>query len=547
MRTIRTALLAATIIVPVGVPLSGAIAQQDGMPRDGGSMTISFKDDVATLDPAIGYDWQNWPIIKVIFDGLMDYAPGTTTLKPNLAESFSVSQDGKTYTFKLRSGPAFTNGRPVVAQDVVYSIERTCNPKTQSPGASFFGSIAGFDTFNAGKAPHLAGVKAVDDHTVQFTLSRPDATFLQVLALNFALVVPKEEVERPGVDWSKHPVGSGPFMLQSWQLGQKLTLVRNPHYFQKGVPHLDKVVVEVAQEPLTALLRLQSGDIDALGDGIPPAKFNEVMHDPKLKADVVEGPRLETSYITMKVGEKPFSDPRVRLAVNEAINKVRIVRLINGRAAPANQILPPGMPGYDTAFKGAAYDPADAKKQLAAAGYASGFTTDFYANNTDPNPRIAQAIQQDLASIGITANLKTLAQENVIAAAGDPNQGPMVWSGGMAWSDDFPDPADFYTPILSCGSATKGGWNWSFYCNKDLDTQAQAADAITDPNKSADRNAAWAAIYRRVMADNPWVPVFNEKLYVMKSARLQAASPTMFVDPIYTPINYKSVFVTDGK
>lgn len=542
MQSFKTVMLAATALGALAILPPDAQAQ-----KNGGTMTISFKDDVATLDPAIGYDWQNWPIIKSIFDGLMDYKPGTTTLTPNLAESFTVSPDGKTYTFKLRIDPKFTNGRPVVAQDVVYSIERTVNPKTQSPGASFFGSIDGFEAFNGGKADHLAGVKAPDEHTVQFTLSRPDATFLQVMALNFALVVPKEEVEKAGVDFAKHPVGSGPFKLQDWQLGQRLTLVRNPDYYQKDVPHLDKLVVEVAQEPLTALLRLQNGDLDALGDGIPPAKFNEVMHDPKLKADVVEGPRLETSYITMKVGKKPFDDKRVREAVNEGINKERIVKLINGRATPANQILPPGMPGYDTDFKGVSYDPAHAKALLKEAGLADGFSTELYANNTDPNPRIAEAIQQDLAAIGIKVELKTLAQENVIAAAGDPDQGMMVWSGGMAWSDDFPDPADFYTPILSCGSATKGGWNWSFYCNKDLDTQAQAADAITDPAKSAERNAAWAKIYRQVMADMPWVPVFNERLYVMKSPRLQAESPSMFVDAIYTPINYKYVYVTDGK
>ena len=516
-------------------------------PRDGGTMTISFKDDVATLDPAIGYDWQNWPIIKSIFDGLMDYKPGTTVLTPNLAESFTVSPDGKTYTFKLRPGVKFTNGRTLAAADVVYSINRTCNSKTQSPGASFFGAIDGFDAFNGGKTDHLAGVKALDDHTVQFTLSRPYAPFLQVLALNFALVVPKEEVEKPGVDFAKHPVGSGPFKLQDWKLGQRITLVRNPDYHQKGVPHLDKLVVEVAQEPLTALLRLENGEIDALGDGIPPAKFNEVMHDPKWRSDVVEGQRLETSYLTMKVGMKPFDDLRVRQAVAAAIDKKRIVKLINGRASVADQILPPGMPGYDKTFQDIAYDPAHARELLKEAGLPNGFSTDLYASNTDPNPRIAEAMQQDLAAVGIKVSLKTLAQENVIAAGGDPKQGPMVWSGGMAWSDDFPDPSDFYTPILSCGSATKGGWNWSFYCNKALDAQAQAADAITDPAKSAERDAAWAAIYRKVMADQPWVPVFNERLYTMKSPRLEAPNPIMFVDPIYTPVNYKYVYVTDGK
>ena len=125
-------------------------------------MTIAFKDDVATLDPAIGYDWQNWALIKSIFNTLMDYEPGTTKLRPMLAESYTVSDDGLTYTFKLRPGVKFHNGRALTADDLVYSFERTVNPKTQSPGQSFFAVIAGFDDFTHGKSDHLSGVRAVD-------------------------------------------------------------------------------------------------------------------------------------------------------------------------------------------------------------------------------------------------------------------------------------------------------------------------------------------------------------------------------------------------
>ena len=517
---------------------------QTGGPKQGGSMSIAFKDDIATLDPAIGYDWQNWALIKSMFNGLMDYEPGTTKLRPMLAQSYAVSEDGLTYNFKLRPGVKFHNGRALTADDIVYSLTRTVNPKTASPGQSFFGAIAGFDDFTHGKADHLAGVRAPDPGTVEVKLSHPSAPFLQVLALNFAFAVPKEEIEKP--DFGKHPVGTGAFQFKDWQLGQRVTLLRNPHYFEPGIPHLDQLVVEVGQEPLTALLRLQHGDLDALGDGIPPAKFVEVMKDPQYKDNIIVGPRLATTYITMKTNHKPFDDKRVRQAVNHAINKVRIVRLINGRAVPATQVLPPGMPGYDPNYKGYDYDPAKAKALLKEAGYADGFSTTLLANNTDPNPRIAQAIQQDLAAVGIKADLSTLAQENVIAAAGSPDQGPLVWSGGMAWSDDFPDPADFYTPILSCGSATQGGWNWAWYCRKDLDEQAIAADSMADPAKAQERDAAWAKIYAQVMDDAPWVPVYNEKLYVLKSARITGPKD-LFIDPIYTPINYAYVWAADGK
>ena len=225
-----------------------------------------------------------------------------------------------------------------------------------------------------------------------------------------------------------------------------------------------------------ALLRLQKGEVDVLGDGIPPAKFAEVMNDPAQKANVVSGPQLQTVYITMNVTMKPFDDVRVRKAVNMAINKDRIIQIINGRAIAANQPLPPRCPASTMITKAIPYDPDKAKALLKEAGLEGGFDTELYVNNVDPNPRIAQAMQQDLAAVGIRAAIKSLDQADVISAGGTPNTAPMVWSGGMAWIADFPDPSDFYGPILGCGGATKGGWNWSWYCNKDREAEAQKAD-----------------------------------------------------------------------
>jgi peptide/nickel transport system substrate-binding protein/oligopeptide transport system substrate-binding protein len=195
------------------------------------------------------------------------------------------------------------------------------------------------------------------------------------------------------------------------------------------------------------------------------------MSDPEQKARVVEGGQLHTGYITMNTTMAPFDNVKVREAVNMAINKARIVQIINNRAVPANQPLPPSMPGYDKAFKGYPYDVAKAKALLAEAGHPDGFDTQLFAMNTDPNPRIAQAIQQDLAAIGIKASIQALAQANVIAAGGDKAGAPMIWSGGMGWIADFPDPSNFYGPILGCAGAVPGGWNWSWYCNKDLDSR----------------------------------------------------------------------------
>ena len=154
-------------------------------------------------------------------------------------------------------------------------------------------------------------------------------------------------------------------------------------------------------------------EVDVPGDGIPPAKFREVMDNPEQAAQVVEGVQLHTGYITMNTKAAPFDDLKVRQAVNMAINKDRIVQIINGRATPANQPLPPTMPGYVEGYEGYKYDVEAAKALLAEAGHPDGFETELFVANVDPQPRIAQAIQQDLAAIGIKASIQSLAQANV--------------------------------------------------------------------------------------------------------------------------------------
>ncbi|MDR6634614.1 peptide/nickel transport system substrate-binding protein/oligopeptide transport system substrate-binding protein [Phyllobacterium sp. 1468] len=510
-------------------------------PQQGGDIIVTYKDDIATLDPAIGYDWVNWSMIKSLYSRLMDYEPGTANLIPSLAETFGVSDDGLTYTFKLRKGVKFTNGREVVASDVKYSIERAVNPKTQGPGAGFFGSIKGYEDVTGGKTTTLDGIAAPDDATVIFHLSRPDATFLHVLAINFASVVPHEAVEAAGGDFGKNPVGSGTFVLKDWTIGQHLVFERNPDYFVKDMPHIDKFTVEVGQEPLVALLRLQKGEVDIAGDGIPPAKFLEIKNSADGPKMIVDGQQLQTGYITLNTKVKPLDNLKVRQALNMAINKDRITRILNGRATAANQPLPPLMPGYDKSFTGYAYDVEKAKALLAEAGFPAGFETVLYSTNTDPQPRIAQAIQQDLAAVGVKAEVRALAQANVIAAGGTEGEAPMIWSGGMAWIADFPDPSNFYGPILGCSGAVAGGWNWSWYCNQDIDKRAVAADSMSDPAKVAERSATWGKIFTDIMADAPWIPLINERRVVAKSLRMGGAD-NIYIDPTRV-INYDAIYV----
>jgi ABC-type transport system substrate-binding protein len=534
----RALLCAAAVLSLLAVP---AAAQT---PKQGGAATVAFANDLTTLDPHVGYDWQNWSVIKSIFDGLMDYKPGTTELEPDLAESYTVSDDNLTYTFKLRPNVKFHNGRAMTAADVKWSLERAVNPATQSPGGGYLSAIAGYDDLVGGKATELSGITAPDDATVVIKLSRLDATFLHVMAINFAYVVPKEAVEAAGADWGKKPVGTGAFKFVEWVPGQSITLERNADYFRSGVPYLDKLTFAFGLDPTVAVLKLKSGELDIVGDGIPPAQFAEAMADPANKDLIAVGDQLHTGYLTMNVTMAPFDNLKVRQAVNMAINKERIVKLINGRAVPATQALPPAMPGYNPDNAGYAYDPEKAKALLAEAGQAA-FTTELYAMNVDPNPRIAEAIQQDLAAVGITAEIKSIAPAEVIAAGG-AGKAPMIWSGGMAWIADFPDPNNFYYGILGCAGAVDGGWNWSRYCNKALDDRGNAADALVKAEQAAERIAAWKGIFDDVVKDAPWAPIFNEKRFTYHSARL-GGDASLFTDPIHIPVNYDYIFAKDAQ
>ena len=531
-----------TVLIASALVVSACSSSSDDAGGSGGAITVAYQNDIATLDPAIGYDWQNWSIIKSLFSRLLDYEPGTTNLVPDLAtEMPKISADGKTFEFTVRDDVKFHNGRLLVAEDIKYSIERAVNPKTQSPGAGFFASIDGFDAASAGKSTDISGITVNSPTSITFKLSRPDATFLHVMAINFASVVPKEDAEKFGPDFGKNPVGSGAFKFTSWALGQKLTLDKNTDYYREGLPKLDQINFEVGVDPTVALQRLKNNEVDILGDSIPAANYIAEKENSDNEGLIIEGGQLQTGYVTLNVKIKPLNNVKVRQAVNHAIDKARIVQILNGRADAANQPLPPSMPGYDTGYKGFAYDVAKSKALLAEAGLANGFSTELWTSNTDPNPRIAQSIQEDLAKVGIKASIKSLAQANVIEAGGS-GKAPMVWSGGMAWIADFPDPSNFWGPILGCGGAVPGGWNWSQYCNKTLDADAVKADAMTDPAKADERQKLWGSVFTRAMDEAPWVPIFNEKRITMKSSRL-GGDNSLYIDPVHIPVNYDHIFI----
>lgn len=497
-----------------------AMAQpnQQELPRRGGAIVVAYKDDLATLDPAIAYDWTNWPAVKMVFDGLLDY-DATTNLLPRLAvEMPTVSEDGRTYTFKLRQGVKFQNGRELTAADVVYTMNRVLDPETASPGAGFYVGILGAQEFMDGKSEAVEGIKALDDYTVQFTLSQPDVTFLNKMALNFAYVVPKEVVEERGENFGHAPLGTGPFLLKEWVPGQYLVFERNPNYFFEGLPYLDKITIEVGVEPDVALLRLEKGEIDLMGDPPPGSDWARISSDPAWEGRIERAPQISTIYIAINTTMPLFDNVKVRQALNHAVNKQRIIQLLNGRGTVANQILPPAMPGYDPDYVGYEYSPEKAKALLEEAGLGDGFETSIECIAVDPQPKLCESFQQDLAKIGIKLNIDTLAAPNVIEDAGN-GKNPLTWSGGLAWIQDYPDPDDFYGPILGCDSNVPGGWNWSRYCNEEL--HAKSLELLAMQDREA-RMEAYKPFFKALMDDAVWVPVFNGEYTVAHSERLKS-------------------------
>ena len=333
-------------------------------------------------------------------------------------------------------------------------------------------------------------------------------------------------------------------MVTSVEPGKHFVLKRNPDYFAAAKPKatIETVDIRTVPDTNTQMAELFNGDID-LAWGVPPDQAGKMKSMGKFQ--VINAPTMRVGYISLDAAgrtddKNPMTNLKVRQAVNHAINKERIVRILNGRATPASQVLPPLMPGYDKAFPGYEYNVDKAKVLLAEAGLADGFETVLFSTNTDPQPRIAQAIQQDLAAIGVKAEIRALAQGNVIAAGGTEGEAPMIWSGGMAWIADFPDPSNFYGPILGCGGAVQGGWNWAWYCNAELDKRAVAADSMSDPAKSAERIEAWKGIFTDAMKDAPWIPITNERRVVAKSLRMGGEN-NIYIDPTRV-INY-AIFV----
>ena len=249
-----------------------------------GTLRIGQRSDFRSLDPAVANDSDLVPVVRMLYQPLLDYDDGVN-LVPLVAEKMpTLSADGKTYTFQLKKGVRFSNGREVTADDFLYSWTRLLDPKTKSAGASYIvDKIAGAHDFADGKADKVEGLRALDRYTLEVQLAKPDLTFLYVAAMTFLAPVPREEVEKyPEADrneeFAVHPVGNGPFVLKEWRRGLRMRLERDPHYWGKP-PALDAINVTFGLDDLNQQMMFERGELD-LEETIPAPDYVRLRKDP---------------------------------------------------------------------------------------------------------------------------------------------------------------------------------------------------------------------------------------------------------------------------
>ena len=283
---------------------------------------LRLNEDPPDMDPARARDITSDAILFKVFDGLVDLDPETLEIVPAVAESWEISADGTTYTFRLREGVRFHNGREVMAEDVVYSFQRALG-EIQSGRPWLFTPVAGAEAFRNGTADRVSGLQAVDPRTLQVTLERPYAPFLSHLVTTQASLLPREVYDDPDEAYLEHPVGCGPFRFASWTRGQSVTLESNTDYYGEG-PYLDRVVFQIVRSTETALEEFRAGTLQ-MTDEIPSG-VRQVLQD-EFGDQFRRWPQLAVRSFVLNHARPPFKGNRaLRQAVNHAVDREWIRR-----------------------------------------------------------------------------------------------------------------------------------------------------------------------------------------------------------------------------
>lgn len=493
--------------------VSTTSGSSNGEPQSGGTLTRALiYGDPQNLDPVIrshgtGTSMVTWNI----FEPLIRYDAIKGEYVAANAESWELSEDGTVYTFKLKKGVKFHNGREVTAEDFKYSLERLVNPKTASPNAGNMQKVVGYKEFTSGAASELSGVKVIDSSTLEITIESPNSTFLSILSLPYTSAVPKEAVEELGEKFGSSPVGAGPFKFKSWIRDSELVLEKFEDY-HNGAPYLDTVVYKILTDQAARDTAFSSEQIDMmiLGD----AQYAQYMNNPKFQDYMIEVPELFIRNLRFNLqAEGPWQDVRVRQAINYAIDRETIIAtVLGGKAYPADGPLPTSIQGYNENVFSYPYDAEKAKQLLTEAGYADGFTLPILATSHSAfGVTAVEAMIGYLEEVGIKVEIEQVDMATLgdRVSSGDFNTA-MYSNGG------YTSPVEFLSKYFHSDNFGSTG-NVGYYKNDKVDELLSKALSTTDVEEMIklaqeaeaiviDEAPMWFFNYNKaVIVHQPWV------------------------------------------
>jgi peptide/nickel transport system substrate-binding protein len=472
-----------------------------------------------SLDPHAVTAVNDFRILMNIYEGLVRYRDGTLQVEPALAESWSISDDGLTYRFKLRDGIQFHDGSPVTAEAVKFNFDRMLDDKhpyhdTGPFPLSFF--------FSA-----IETVAAPDPGTVVFTLNAPYAPFLSNLAYPTGLIVSPEAVKQHGKDFGRNPSGTGPFRFAEWESNSKVVVVRNDDYW--GTPaSLEAVVFRPITDANTRVAEMLSGGLDLMVE-VPPDNVSQFASDASFAVHEQAGPHVW--FLILNAKEGPMADKRVRQAVNYAIDKKSLVEnVLQGTAQVAAGPTPPAFSwAYNDSLQPYPYNPAKARELIKSAG-ADGAELTFYVTEggsgmLDPIP-MGAAIQADLAKVGFDVKIETY-EWNTFLGKVNPGLEGKADMAEMAWMTNDPDTLP-YLALRTGAFPDAGGFNSGYYSNPEVDKLLEAARRSTD---QAERARLYKEMQTIVRDDAPWAFIANWKQNAVTSSRVEGfkLQPSFFL------------------
>ncbi len=460
------------------------------------------------LDPHAVTAANDFRILANLYDGLVRFKDGTLTPEPALAESWEISEDGLTYTFKLRQGVTFHDGTPLDAAAVKFNFDRMLNEDHPYHDTGPFPLAFFFSSITSTEAP--------DASTVVFTLSEPFAPFLTNLATPTGYIVSPAAVEANGADFGRNPSGTGPFRFAEWRSNELVAVEKNESYWD-GAPPLQAIVFRPITDANTRTAEMLSGGLDIMVE-VPPVALSQFQND-QYKIVETAGPHLWFLILNCKSG--PFADKKVRQAANYAVNKEALVnQVLEGTAEVAAGPTPPAFSwAYNDALQPYPYDPEKAKALLAEAGQPNPKVT-FYVTEggsgmLDP-VAMGTAIQADLAAVGFDVTIETY-EWNTFLGEVNPGLEGKADMAEMAWMTNDPDTLPFLA-LRTEAWPDKGGFNSGYYSNPEVDELLSKARVSTSLDERAGLYKQMQVI---VQDDAPWLFVANWKQNAVATAAVE--------------------------